>query len=397
MRLLWFSFNHLRMFEEGVFEVDLYAQDKVFDGDETVTVLKKPVYTSNVIAFAGINASGKSVALRLFDMALSLTEGRSTNESPYVPKLLSAFDSAPRMQALLWGKEGLFALETEFRFDEASSSDGAPMRFVITEEALIRVSELHVKKSVLSLPFDKLVSMGKEVMRRSTLDRHQARFLKDDVSIISAWEDGTSRHTVLGASGFSLSLYEGFDGLDEVLRTFDSSIEHLEVEDEGRAFSLKTSMMSEPKILSREGLTSVLSSGTVKGLIVVQRAIGILRTGGFLLIDEIENHLNRQLVNVIIDLFASAETNPHGATIVFTTHYPEVLDHVRRKDNVYFLTRSRGSRSAVVKYSSRVKRIENKKSEVFVSNFVTGTAPRYAEVAALRAYAIRSVGKQHGK
>lgn len=120
---------------------------------------------------------------------------------------------------------------------------------------------------------------------------------------------------------------------------------------------------------------------------VVQRAVLMLKVGGYLLLDEIENHLNRQLVNVILDLFCSPETNPKGATLVFTTHYPEVLDHIHRKDNVYFLAKGKDSRSRAVKYSTRVKRIENKKSEVFASNFIGGTAPSYSNVAALLQYA----------
>ena len=54
------------------------------------------------------------------------------------------------------------------------------------------------------------------------------------------------------------------------------------------------------------------------------------------------------------------------------------------KDNVFFLVRSGSDGAQVVKYGDRVKRIENKKSEVFASNYVKGTAPRYANVRALR-------------
>ena len=103
------------------------------------------------------------------------------------------------------------------------------------------------------------------------------------------------------------------------------------------------------------------------------------------IVDEIENHLNKQLVNVLIDLFQTSDTNPYGATLVFTTHYPEILDRIHRKDNVYFLSRdSQSHRVRAVKYSTKVKRIENKKSEVFLSNYVGGTAPRYSDVQALR-------------
>jgi AAA15 family ATPase/GTPase len=173
-----------------------------------------------------------------------------------------------------------------------------------------------------------------------------------------------------------------FPGLDETLKVFDPSIESLAIEDSGRAFTLKF-LGREPMTLSREGLSEVLSSGTEQGLRLVRCATEILRCGGYLLIDEIENHLNRQLVNVLLDLFDSHSTNPHGATLVFTTHYSQLLDHVHRKDNVYFLAKSDPGFSRIVKYGDVVSRIENKKSEVFSSNYIKGTAPRYADVKAL--------------
>ncbi|MEG0217718.1 MAG: hypothetical protein RR655_05265, partial [Raoultibacter sp.] len=70
MKPIRVAFDNIRMFEGGKFELDFFAQDKVFAGDESVTLLEKPLYKSNVVAIAGINASGKSVALSLMDLAL---------------------------------------------------------------------------------------------------------------------------------------------------------------------------------------------------------------------------------------------------------------------------------------------------------------------------------------
>ena len=78
------------------------------------------------------------------------------------------------------------------------------------------------------------------------------------------------------------------------------------------------------------------------------------------------------------------ETNPHGATLVFTTHYAEVLDNLHRKDCIYFLPRIAKNETEIVKYSSRVKWIENKKSEVFASNYIKGTALSFRKINALK-------------
>lgn len=79
-------------------------------------------------------------------------------------------------------------------------------------------------------------------------------------------------------------------------------------------------------------------------------------------------------------------TNPRGAQLVFTTHYPELLDTLHRKDNVYLFVRGEDGRAEAVKYSERIRRIENKKSEVVLSDMIKGSMPRYPDVQALRDY-----------
>ena len=112
-----------------------------------------------------------------------------------------------------------------------------------------------------------------------------------------------------------------------------------------------------------------------------------------MIIDEIERGLNKSLVKVIIDLFLSSSTNPHGAQLIFTTHYPEILDFLPRKDDVYLLVRDANHETDVVKYSNKVKRIEYKKSEVVLSNYIKGTVPNYPDIRDLRDVVRNSVRK----
>jgi len=63
-----------------------------------------------------------------------------------------------------------------------------------------------------------------------------------------------------------------------------------------------------------------------------------LRTGGILLVDELERELHPMLVNYIIAKFQSKTTNPNGAQIVFTTHNTELMNlELLRKDQLYFV------------------------------------------------------------
>ena len=142
-------------------------------------------------------------------------------------------------------------------------------------------------------------------------------------------------------------------------------------------------------LLNPTELNVYLSSGTVKGVRVFSDAIRILRNGGYLIIDEIENHFNRELVASLLRLFMNKKTNPKGAVIVFSTHYPELLDELDRNDSV-FITRSDHGLT-VDNLNSLLKRNDVKKSEVYQSNYLGGTAPKYSALVALQKSIIKSM------
>ena len=78
-----------------------------------------------------------------------------------------------------------------------------------------------------------------------------------------------------------------------------------------------------------------LSSGTIKGLAVYMVAIDIFKNGGVLLLNEMENHFNRELVATLIRLFQNNKINKNGVILVFSTQYPSLLDEFDRNDNTY--------------------------------------------------------------
>lgn len=395
MKILKIYFDHLTMFKDGIFELDLYASDKVPAADESVFELGRPIYTNNSIAFAGINASGKTTALNLLELACRIVNGYPVNGGSLPSSLASCFDAPSTFRCLVWHEGCMYLIESTLCDGAGESPEERGMGLV--EETVSRIASGSIKKSDLG-SWDDLVSKSTLLYRRTSAGEDW-----DDWTVLASPSISISAAVIKRHSGVrpkiilmretGYRLQESFEGIDDVLRVFDSRIEHLEARDSGRAFLLQFTG-GEPMLLSEEGLGEVLSSGTLRGLALVYRAMHVLDTGGYLLVDEIENHLNRQLVNVVLDLFAAADTNPHGATLVFTTHYPQLLDHIHRKDNVFFLARSVDDTAEVVKYSTRVKRIENKKSEVFVSNFIKGTAPRFVDVRALKSLIEKTV--RHG-
>lgn len=391
MKLLKLRFDHVRMFEDGIFELDFYASDKVPSSDESVLTLGKPVYSNCIVALAGINASGKTTALNLIELACRVANG-SPLGAPGLPSSLSTiFDGDPSMRALVWEEGRLFLIESSLAVagtDDGTNNADSPIEFV--DETISLVSRVSSKDALSS--WDVLKASSRKLYRRAEILESWIVLASPDVSICGAALAKTvgRRCRIQVLRDDEARIREGSENLDAVLRVFDPRIEHLEVSDSGRAFEIRFSD-GKRLSLSEPGLKEVLSSGTVRGLSLVQRATNTLESGGLLLADELENHLNRQLVNVVVDLFATRETNPQGATLVFTTHYPQLLDHIHRKDDVYFLAHGEDGLTKVVKYGDKVERIENKKSEVFVSNYIKGTAPRYVDVQTLRRLVSESV------
>jgi hypothetical protein len=67
------------------------------------------------------------------------------------------------------------------------------------------------------------------------------------------------------------------------------------------------------------------SSGTQGAFTLLSRILPILRTGGLVIIDELESDLHPHMLIPILDLFFSPKTNPQNAQIIFTCHAMEIL------------------------------------------------------------------------
>lgn len=58
--------------------------------------------------------------------------------------------------------------------------------------------------------------------------------------------------------------------------------------------------------------------------------------------DEIENHFNKEIVTTLVRFFMDSRLNRNGGTLIFTTHYPELLDEYDRNDGIYIVRNRNG-------------------------------------------------------
>ena len=124
-----------------------------------------------------------------------------------------------------------------------------------------------------------------------------------------------------------------------------------------------------------EELNHYLSSGTVKGMIIFTLAREVLKSGGYLIVDEIENHFNKEIATTLMRFFMDGKLNKYGGNLIFSTHYPELLDEFDRNDGI-FITRNRGGITAE-NLCTILKRNDIKKSDAYQSGFLEGTTPMY--------------------
>lgn len=86
------------------------------------------------------------------------------------------------------------------------------------------------------------------------------------------------------------------------------------------------------------------SDGTQQIFKMLPFVFSVLRLGGILVIDEIENSFHPHIANLIIELFNNPETNPNHAQLIFTTHNLQLMTpKLMRRDQIWFTKKTLGA------------------------------------------------------
>ncbi|MEW2915509.1 ATP-binding protein [Ruegeria sp. ANG10] len=80
------------------------------------------------------------------------------------------------------------------------------------------------------------------------------------------------------------------------------------------------------------------SAGTLRLLSALPKVFGVLKTGGVLIVDELDLSLHTHAAELLLELFSSPYTNQHGAQLLATTHDTNLLQRkCLRRDQVWFV------------------------------------------------------------
>lgn len=368
MKILRITAHGLPLFKEDL-DLCFYTQQRVSEDDkDSLYNLIDNYYLHSACAFIGINASGKTSVLKVINLALSIVRNEPINHIES-RSILGGTEKAVICTYFYDNRKYICCLETVITAKKAKTGD-----YIYSI-----LSERRWEKPVGSVKSKKYLTdfMGIEPV---AIRSGNEEYLSDDVSFIIAHNKKTGDT----AEVFSLLSYTNVNVLPftediplEVITFLDPTIEKLCFEQTEGKTCIHLRFRDEDEIIlnKAEELEQYLSSGTIKGIITFSMVKEVLQSGGYLLVDEIENHFNKEIVTTLIRFFMDSRLNKKGGTLIFTTHYPELLDEYDRNDGICIVRNRNGI--TVENLSYILKRNDIKKSDAYQSGFLEGTTPAY--------------------
>lgn len=368
MKILRITAQGLPLFKEDL-DICFYAQQRVSEDDKNnLYNMIENYYLHSACAFIGINASGKTSVLKVVNLALSIIKNEPINHAE-TKSILGGAKKATICTYFYDKRNYACCLETEITAKK--SKNGEYIYSIISEKLWEKpIGSVRSKKYLTDFAG----------MKPTAIRNQDEIYLPDDVSFIIAHNKKVNDTVEV----FSLLFYTNINVLPfteniplEVIAFLDPTIEKLCFEQvEGKTFiHLKFKNEEEIVLNTAVDLEQYLSAGTIKGIITFSMVKEVLQSGGYLLVDEIENHFNKEIVTTLVRFFMDSRFNKNGGILIFTTHYPELLDEYDRNDGIYIVRNCNGI--TVENLSYILTRNDIKRSYAYQSGFLEGTTPTY--------------------
>ena len=297
MKLLKITAQGLPLFK-GELDLVLYARQRIGKDDKTLLYpLFSNVYLNPANGFIGVNASGKTSVLKLVLLVLNMLNNEPLNHI----ETKDILGDAKKVVLNCWFYSAVSDEVCRLETVIASEHDKAEgIRYSIVQEQLWtkKVTNITTRKSMTDF------EGRKPLLVRS--DRED--FLSDDVSIMIARNKKTKEQI----KAVSLLRFTNRNVLPfsddipvEVITFLDPTVEslHFNEKDKKTLIYLKFKGKDEIVLNNPDELNHYLSSGTIKGMIIFTLAQEALRTGGYLIVDEIENHFNKEIATTLMRFF----------------------------------------------------------------------------------------------
>jgi len=298
------------------------AEDKEFELQEIADNL----YVFNTIGIIGKNASGKTTTVELLSIIYDIFSNYRINASKNIFK----FIEKPLNLDITFFHEGAIYHYITDLVKNINSVDNTSV-FFKNEKLYKRIYKKAHAKNIVE--YDKYSEINFDV--KLPEDTSMIYSLLKDIDlrgIYCASDDYIYRDYANAFNVYKL-LNNNLAIITSLLKLFDEHLDNIKMLNENKYKIIYTN--GSAKEVSNTELYEILSSGTTKGFGLFTFVVYSLKTGSDLIIDEIENHFHKTLVENLVNLYKDKSVNKKKATLIFTTHYCEILDLFNRSDNIY--------------------------------------------------------------
>ena len=350
------------------FTIDLVAKSKKTSEDKEYELqeIADDLYVFNTVAFVGKNASGKTSAIELMECCYSILSEFRLEDKHY------NYDNV-KLEIIFYYKGNIYKYTTGLKSDP---NLGSKANFTEQHIYQKKYYKSKVKEIYAVEGFEEITGFG-ELPEDTSIVFFILKKKATRAVYFNCNGEGADTYHLLFRAMKTYKIPENI--LVKVIKIFDDKIKSLEMVDEKH---YKLIYQDHVKELSDSELVYILSSGTTKGVLLYIFVVAALENGFDLLIDEVENHFHKTLVQNMISLFKDKTVNKKYATLIFTTHYCEVLDLFNRQDNIW-IAKSDNKIHLENMYENYNIRTELLKSRQFYNN-VFDTSVNYEDLMALK-------------
>ncbi|MGL4950125.1 MAG: AAA family ATPase [Anaeroplasmataceae bacterium] len=378
IKILNIKVKGLKMFENDLELKFLTEQRMSTNSRESVTNIFKNFYINNVCAFTGLNASGKTLTLKLITFVIDMIDSKKINESSNKKVLIDICLGESCTFEVIFKQNEKSIVKLVSTIKKSFSENAGNEEYYFDEEyySVKPISSIKAKKDIFD--FDNLPKIYR---------KKDEMYLQNDVSFIGGLNKLVNKkikyidlliNTNLAAYIFSLFP-------TQILRFLDPSIEYISTNlvNEVKVYKLKFFTKNEIT-LTKDELTTYLSTGTTKGIDIFLMALYVLSEGGYYIIDEIESNLNKEIVSTLIRFFNDSTINKKGAVLIFSTHYVEIIDILERNDSIFVTTNKQGIK--ITNLNTLINRNDYKRSDLLQNGTIENTSPSYSTYLDLKKY-----------
>lgn len=329
----------------------------------------------NTISIYGANSSGKSNLLLAFYvmklMVLTSAKNSSTDALPWLPFLLKeGLEQSDTKFEILFVLKGI-----RYRYGYQYNSERVASEWLMRKQSGRETAVFQRQGEVIDISSgingsSRLIDAAVEGTKPNNLFLSMAdAFNVEEAKDIISWfndMDTLNTRSSLNLAKQTDSLLKDAEynaAIRGYLKSLNLGIEDVVSEDPDKANPSQSPIFKAVhNLYDTEGklkggttawdFTSFESSGSNRALHISGSVVKSLKTGGVLIIDEVEAFMHPIMTLSLIELFMSPESNPKRTQLIFSTHDTNLLNYLKlRRDQVYFMEKNRWESSELFSLS----------------------------------------------